>query len=203
MIVWGGGTYVNTGGRYCASSACAVATWYRDADGDGYGRTSDTVLSCTQPPGYTAYGGDCNEANPAIHPGAAEACDGIDSDCDGNPNPLAPAGSSSMTASRTGPSTAQLSWTPLAGATAYDVVRGSLTSLASTHGDFTAATDLCVANDLAATTKSDPGIPAAGTGSWYLVRGSNCGGPGTYDSGAPSQVGARDAEIQASAAACP
>ena len=206
MIEWGGsggGNPVNTGGRYCASSTCNVVTWYRDVDGDGYGRSSDTVLSCAQPPGYAVYGGDCNESNPAIHPNAPEACDAIDSDCDGNPNPLAPAGSPALAADRTGLSTTQLSWTPLAGATSYDVVRGSLATLASTHGDFTAATNLCVANDLAATTKSDTGMPAAGTGSWYLVRGSNCGGAGSYNEGAPSQVGSRDAEIQASVAACP
>jgi CotH protein/lectin-like protein/putative metal-binding protein len=36
-----------------------------DRDGDGY--------ACL----------DCNDANPAIHPGAAEICDGVDNDCDG------------------------------------------------------------------------------------------------------------------------
>ncbi|MEZ4953746.1 MAG: MopE-related protein [Saprospiraceae bacterium] len=60
-------------------------TWYKDEDGDGY---SDgiTVVSCSQPTGYIANpsaGTDCDDNNAAIHPGAAEICDGLDNDCDG------------------------------------------------------------------------------------------------------------------------
>jgi hypothetical protein len=34
--------------------------------------------------GYTPAGGDCNDADPNVHPGAAEVCnDGIDNDCNG------------------------------------------------------------------------------------------------------------------------
>ncbi len=33
--------------------------------------------------GYASCAGDCDDADPALHPGAVEACDGIDNDCDG------------------------------------------------------------------------------------------------------------------------
>jgi hypothetical protein len=79
MLVWG---LTSTGGLYCAVPTCTVQTWYRDADGDSYGNSSDNVLSCTQPTGYIANGTDCNDANAGINPGAAEVCDGIDNDCD-------------------------------------------------------------------------------------------------------------------------
>jgi subtilisin family serine protease len=47
-----------------------------DADGDGYG--SPAVFTC--PGGGQA---DCDDADPRIHPGAIEVCDGIDNDCNG------------------------------------------------------------------------------------------------------------------------
>ena len=45
--------------------------------------------------------------------------------------------------------------------------------------------------------------PAPGDGYWYLARAANCKGKGTFDSGAVSQSGSRDAEIAASGAGCP
>jgi len=62
-------------------------TYFRDADGDGFGRTGEQIESCypTAPPGYSATGGDCNDSSADVYPGAAETCanDGTDNDCDG------------------------------------------------------------------------------------------------------------------------
>ena len=59
-------------------------TFYADADGDGYGDVASTTLACSVPAGYVADATDCNDANASINPGAAEVCNGIDDNCDGN-----------------------------------------------------------------------------------------------------------------------
>ncbi|MBN1335781.1 MAG: FG-GAP repeat protein [Deltaproteobacteria bacterium] len=58
-------------------------TWYADRDADGYGDDSVTQVACTWPPGTVVRGGDCDDRDPTIHPGAWDACDGVDQDCDG------------------------------------------------------------------------------------------------------------------------
>ncbi len=60
-------------------------TWYLDYDGDGYGDDDRTASGCEAPTSsYVADGGDCDEDDADIHPGATEGCDGIDHDCDGD-----------------------------------------------------------------------------------------------------------------------
>lgn len=49
-----------------ADVACVTDAGEADADGDGYG--------CM----------DCNDGDPAVHPGAIERCDGVDNDCSGD-----------------------------------------------------------------------------------------------------------------------
>ncbi|MDQ3035914.1 MAG: putative metal-binding motif-containing protein, partial [Actinomycetota bacterium] len=66
-------------------SAQAVP-WYRDADGDGFGDPTSSTLSCTPVSGASLLGTDCNDAAAAIHPAAAELCDGLDNDCSGGPD---------------------------------------------------------------------------------------------------------------------
>ena len=63
--------------------ALDAATWYLDADGDGFGTDEEPLQACSQPWGYTGQGGDCDDATPGTHPGASEICDEIDQDCDG------------------------------------------------------------------------------------------------------------------------
>ncbi|MES2644165.1 MAG: MopE-related protein [Myxococcota bacterium] len=56
--------------------------WYPDGDGDGYGRATDSVTACGAPTGHVVLSTDCDDGAVAIHPGAAEVCDGVDNDCD-------------------------------------------------------------------------------------------------------------------------
>ena len=61
-----------------------VLSFLPDGDGDGYGAAAGTpVLSCAQPPMYVPDGGDCDDGDGAVHPGATEVCGGADDDCDG------------------------------------------------------------------------------------------------------------------------
>ena len=67
-------------------SAIDASTWYQDRDGDGFGDDATTTHACSQPSGYAAYGGDCDDGNVAYNPGAAETdcTDPADYNCDGS-----------------------------------------------------------------------------------------------------------------------
>ena len=67
-------------------AAVDAPTWYADGDGDGYGDSDATQVACDPPPDHVAQGGDCDDADPAYHPGAEEAdcTDPADYNCDGS-----------------------------------------------------------------------------------------------------------------------
>ena len=135
---------------------------------------------------------------------SAETCNGIDDNCDGTvDNPAAPSGTSAVVLQNLGGGAARLNWSAVPTATKYDLVRGSLQGLKSSGGDFSVATTDCLGDDLLVTTADDGTVPAANQGLFYLIRAANCGASGSYNSGAPSQAGSRDAEIAASGHACP
>jgi hypothetical protein len=97
----------------------------------------------------------------------------------------------------------RLEWEPVEGASSYDVVMGSLSALARSGGDFQAATFQCLASGSAATSVVLPPLPAKpADGTWFLLRGANCRGRGTYDDDSPSQAGPRDPGIAASGRDC-
>ncbi|MFZ5476300.1 MAG: MopE-related protein, partial [Myxococcota bacterium] len=58
-----------------------LATWWSDADGDGWGVAE--VLACELAEGLADAAGDCDDADVTAYPGAPEVCDGADDDCDG------------------------------------------------------------------------------------------------------------------------
>ncbi len=61
-----------------------------DGDGDGYG---DLPAACPPEAGAVGLDGDCDDADPAVNPGAPDICNGSDDDCDGlwDEGPDAPA----------------------------------------------------------------------------------------------------------------
>ena len=71
-----------------AASGCAGSGSAPDADTDTADApdadTADApVASDEDGDGYLVSDGDCAEDDPAVHPGAPEACNGVDDDCDG------------------------------------------------------------------------------------------------------------------------
>ena len=66
------------------SEAEGCALRYRDSDGDGYGLAADARCLCAaDAPWSASAAGDCNDAAASVRPGAEEACNGKDDDCDG------------------------------------------------------------------------------------------------------------------------
>ncbi len=57
-------------------------TWYPDVDEDGYGDSDSPLDDCTQPSGYVADGGDCDDEDPDRNPSALEICNEVDDNCD-------------------------------------------------------------------------------------------------------------------------
>ena len=71
--------------RICAvaQAGAPVFTYYRDADGDGFGDMSNPVTGSTSPAGYVSDNTDWNDANASVYPRAPELCDEVDNNGNG------------------------------------------------------------------------------------------------------------------------
>ncbi len=71
-------------GSTCPDGSTAQP-WYEDLDGDGHGNARVSALLCKKPvlTSWAAVAGDCDDADEGVKPGAAEACNGQDDNCDG------------------------------------------------------------------------------------------------------------------------
>lgn len=66
------------------ADSTVVATWYLDADGDGFGAPLRRTVSCAVPTGsWSLYGTDCDDTVATVSPAQAERCNGRDDDCNG------------------------------------------------------------------------------------------------------------------------
>ena len=61
----------------------SVQTWYPDADNDGFGDENSPLVDCLEPTDHILIGGDCDDDNPDIYPGAPGLGNGDDNNCDG------------------------------------------------------------------------------------------------------------------------
>ncbi len=72
-------------------------TYYWDQDADSYGDPNRTQLACAAPANYVTDNTDCDDGDGAVHPGAAEVCDGVDNDCVGGIDDTVPLGGACST----------------------------------------------------------------------------------------------------------
>ncbi len=61
----------------------ALGTWYADLDQDGYGDSADAIDDCVAPSHYVADDSDCDDGDADVNPGATEACNDRDDNCNG------------------------------------------------------------------------------------------------------------------------
>ncbi len=78
-----GGGDEDCDGTIDEDDATDAPTWYADADGDGYGDTSEDRVACEAPPDFVGDDTDCDDDDDDVHPDADETCDDDDEDCDG------------------------------------------------------------------------------------------------------------------------
>jgi hypothetical protein len=78
------------------------ATFYADADGDGFGNPFVTLIDCQAPAGYVSNAEDCDDTNSSVNPSSQEICgNSVDENCSGQVNedccPITPSATGAVT----------------------------------------------------------------------------------------------------------
>ena len=71
-------------GEVDGSRAEGSVRWYADTDADGSGDPDSWVRACEPPDGHVDNRYDCDDTDASTYRGAAEYCDSVDNDCDGD-----------------------------------------------------------------------------------------------------------------------
>lgn len=75
-------SFVYGGWQAAMPPAYTRKTYYKDADGDGFGISTDSLWAYAKLPGYALKWGDCNDNDNSINPLAEESpCNGKDDNC--------------------------------------------------------------------------------------------------------------------------
>lgn len=76
--------WVDNDGDCADGDPASPSTWFMDVDADDHGDPATAFLGCL-PWGNSAVGDDCDDLDPAVHPGAPETdcTSGLDANCDG------------------------------------------------------------------------------------------------------------------------
>jgi hypothetical protein len=150
--------------------------WYLDTDGDGFGDPAETQQARSQPGGYIATSGDCDDTNLDTHPGAPEVNDGLDNQCPGDQGHGVVDETSGDSGFHSPTDKTEYSWTAQVGATSYEVAR-------STTPDFSGG---CTVNTTSDTFWLDAEDPLSGQVFHYMNRpvAPNAGSWGQDSTGA-------------------
>jgi photosystem II stability/assembly factor-like uncharacterized protein len=166
--------FAATHGRGMFQALGCGASGTTDADADGVADFCDNCAGQANPSQTDSDRDgsgppcDCADADPARNPGAPEACNGLDDDCDGTADQgSAPPGEITgvLEISQAG----GLTWAPALRAEQYNVYRGTRAAGASFAYDHA-----CLAPAVPGLSHTDAAVPSGGGALYYLVSSENC-----------------------------
>ncbi|HYV17444.1 MAG TPA: DUF6345 domain-containing protein [Verrucomicrobiae bacterium] len=173
-------------GDVCDNCPALVNPGQEDADGDGTGD------ACATADGACIFrDGTCDDATAAQCAAAGGTYQGDDSNCFAAQTPVL-----MVIANQ------DFYWIPPPGITSWDLIRGSMTRLRQTGGNYSQAQIQCLLSEFNQHEYTPADTPAVGEAIFYLLRNSNAPTNGTYDDAGPGLVEGRDLEIAASGNDC-